>query len=250
MEHRYKDPKELIGVEFEESGQTYKITGIGETTEEFMTLFTVKVEKSINPINWSGKVLIDVGHGGSKTSASGKKIIDYGAVNSKTGMNEFMWNKDFVENYLLSELKKEGIKNQIVFRDTGITKLVQDLNKESGKDDIILSFHLNSDIKASGTETLYWHTSEKGKKLAGLIQKGLVGVLGLPDRGIKIRRKPLDNADALNQRGWTMFRDTKVPFVMLESFFITNDGDLKRGNEKKAELARALVSAIKEYIKG
>ena len=46
-----------------------------------------------------------------------------------------------------------------------------------------------------------------------------------------------------------MFKDTKVPFVMLESFFITNDGDLKRGNEKKAELAKAVVSAIKEYIK-
>ena len=86
--------------------------------------------------------------------------------------------------------------------------------------------------------------------LAGLIQKGLVGVLGLPDRGIKIRRKPLDNADSLNQRGWTMFKDTKVPFVMLESFFITNDEDLKRGNEKKAELAKAVVSVIKEYIKG
>ena len=249
MEHRYKDSKELIGIEIEESGQTYKITGIGETTEEFMTLFTEKVEKSINLINWSGKVLIDVGHGGSKTSASGKKIIDYGAVNSKTGMNEFMWNKDFVENYLISELKKANIKNQIVFRDTGITKLVQDLNKAAGKDDVILSFHLNSDVKASGTETLYWHTSEKGKKLATLIQKNLVEILGLPDRGIKIRRKPLNDSDALNQRGWTMFRDTKVTFVMLESFFITNDGDLKRGNEKKEELAKAVVSAIKEYIK-
>lgn len=38
MEHRYKDPKELIGVEFEESGQTYKITGIGETTESHDTI--------------------------------------------------------------------------------------------------------------------------------------------------------------------------------------------------------------------
>ena len=187
--------------------------------------------------------------GGTKT-VNGKTVRDYGAENSITKMNEFTWNKDFVENYLLSELQKAGIKYQIVLRDVGITKLINDLNKAAGKDDTILSFHLNSDIKASGTETLYWHTSEKGKKLAGLIQKGLVGVLGLPDRGIKIRRKPLDNADALNQRGWTMFRDTKVPYVMLESFFITNDGDLKRGNERKTELAKAVVSAIKEYIKG
>ena len=66
MEHRYKDPKELIGVEFEELGNTYKITGIGEITEEFMTLFTEKVKEEI--INWNGKVLIDVGHGGTKTT--------------------------------------------------------------------------------------------------------------------------------------------------------------------------------------
>ena len=247
MEHKYKDPKELIGLEFEKNGNLYRITGIGETTEDFMTLCTEKVKEEV--INWSGKALLDIGHGGNKTMSSGKKVTDYGAVNSKTGMSEFAWNKDFVENYLVLELQKAGIDYQIILRDTGITKLVQDLNKASGKDDIILSFHLNSDVKASGTETLHWHTSEKGKKLATLIQQNLVEVLGLPDRGIKIRRKPLNDADALNQRGWTMFRDTKVPFVMLESFFITNDGDLKRGNEKKEELAKAVVSAIKEYIK-
>ena len=50
MEHRYKDPKELIGVEFEESGQTYKITGIGEMTEEYMTLYMKKMKEEV--INW------------------------------------------------------------------------------------------------------------------------------------------------------------------------------------------------------
>ena len=249
MNCKYKTPEELIGVEFEESGQTYKITGIGETTEKFMTLFTEKL-KAPNIINWNGKLLIDIGHGGTKALSSGKKVTDYGAVNSASGMSEFIWNKDFIENYLVPELNNAGIKHQIVLRTDGTTKLVQDLNKAAERDDIILSFHLNSaGATATGTETLYWHTSAKGKKLAEIVQKGLTGVLGLPDRGIKIRRKPLDNADSLNQRGWTMFKDTKVPFVMLESFFITNDGDLKRGNEKKAELAKAVVSAIKEYIK-
>ena len=100
------------------------------------------------------------------------------------------------------QLQKAGIKYQIVLRDVGITKLINDLNKAAGKDDIILSFHLNSGVvTATGTETLYWHTSTKGKKLAGLVQKNLVKVLGLADRGIKIRRKPLDTEDAKNQRG-------------------------------------------------
>ena len=147
MEHRYKDPKELIGVEFEELGNTYKITGIGEITEEFMTLFTEKVKEEI--INWNGKVLIDVGHGGTKTTSSGKKYRDYGAVNEKSKVDEFTWNHDFVMRYLIPELNASGIANKVVLRSTNITKLVTDLNKEAGKDDIILSFHLNSDIKAS-----------------------------------------------------------------------------------------------------
>ena len=166
-------------------------------------------------------------------------------------MNEFTWNKDFVENYLLSELQKAGIKYQIVLRDVGITKLVNDLNKAAGKDDIILSFHLNSGVTtATGTETLYWHTSTKGKKLAEIVQKGVTGVLGLPDRGIKIRRKPLNDADALNQRGWTMFKNTKVPFVMMESFFITNSKDLETGNKNITAMAKAVTEAVLEFREG
>lgn len=57
-------------------------------------------------------------------------------------------------------------------------------------------------------------------------------MLKLPDRGIKGRRKPLNSKDALNQRGWTMFKNTKIPFVMMESFFITNNKDMETGNKK------------------
>ena len=242
-----QDIKDLIGLTYEENGKDYKIIGIKEVSEKYITLGIEELQEE--KISWNGKLLVDIGHGGTKT-VNGKTVRDYGAENSITKMNEFTWNKDFVENYLLSELQKAGIKYQIVLRDVGITKLVNDLNKAAGKDDIILSFHLNSGVAtATGIETLYWHTSTKGKKLAEIVQKNLLSVLGLANRGIKIRRKPVDKADELNQRGWTMFRDTKVPYVMLESFFISNDKDLKIGTERKAELAKAVVSAIKEYIK-
>ncbi len=239
--------KNLIGLTYEENGKDYKIVGIKDVTEDYITLDIKLVQEE--KISWNGKILVDIGHGGTKT-VNGKTVRDYGAENSITKMNEFTWNKDFVENYLLSELQKAGIKYQIVLRDVGITKLINDLNKAAGKDDIILSFHLNSGVvTATGTETLYWHTSTKGKKLAGLVQENLVKVLGLADRGIKIRRKPINKADELNQRGWTMFKETNAPYVMLESFFISNDKDLKTGTERKTELAKAVVLAIKEYIK-
>ena len=196
------------------------------------------------------KVILDIGHGGTKTLADGKKITDFGAVNSATGMNEFTWNKDFVENYIIPELNRNNIENKVVLRRIGTEILVQDLNKAANKEDVILSFHLNSSATASGTETLYWITSNNGKRLATLIQARLVKVLGLPNRGIKLRRKPINKEDELNQRGWTMFRDTKVPFVLLESFFISNNNDLNIGTNRRIELAKAVVEAVKEYIGG
>ena len=243
-----KNVNELLGLTYEdENGKDYKIVGIKEVTEDYITLDIELAQEE--KISWDGKLLVDIGHGGTKT-VNGKTVRDYGAENAITKMNEFTWNKDFVENYLLSELQKAGIKYQIVLRDVGITKLINDLNKAAGKDDIILSFHLNSGVAtATGTETLYWHTSTKGKKLAGLVQENLVKVLGLANRGIKIRRKPVDKADELNQRGWTMFKETSVPYVMLESFFISNDKDLKIGTERKNELGKAVVTDIKEKKK-
>ena len=224
---------------------------ISEKQEGDILYLALKKQKEELPekITWAGKVLLDIGHGGTKT-VNGKTVRDCGAENANTKMTEFTWNEDFVRNYIIPELEKAGIKYQVVLRDVGITKLINDLNKAAGKDDIILSFHLNSGVAtATGTETLYWHTSTKGKKLAGLVQENLVKVLGLANRGIKIRRKPIDKADELNQRGWTMFKETSVPYVMLESFFISNDSDLKIGTGKKAELAKSVVSAVKEYIK-
>ena len=37
---KYKDPKELIGLEIMEGEKLYKITGIGEITDEYMTIYT------------------------------------------------------------------------------------------------------------------------------------------------------------------------------------------------------------------
>ena len=193
------------------------------------------------------KILLDIGHGGSRKSTAGKVIRDFGAVNQSYKTDEFHWNENFVKNYLIQEFQKNNLKYEIILRKTDTEELVRDLNKAAQTGDIILSFHLNSDVKASGTEVLYWESSVNGKKLAGLLQKKLTEVLGLPDRGIKGRRKPINSNDALNQRGWTMFKNTKVPFVMLESFFITNNKDLETGNKKTAAMARAVTEAVLEF---
>ena len=196
------------------------------------------------------KILLDIGHGGSKKSTGGKVIRDFGAVSQSYKTDEFHWNENFVKNYLIPEFLSNNLEYEIVLRKAGTEELVSDLNKASKTGDIILSFHLNSDIKASGTEVLYWETSVNGKKLAGLLQKKLTEVLKLPDRGIKGRRKPLNSKDALNQRGWTMFKNTKIPFVMMESFFITNNKDMETGNKNIAAMAKAVTEAVLEFREG
>ncbi len=196
------------------------------------------------------KILLDIGHGGSRKSSSGKIIRDFGAVNQNYKTDEFHWNENFVKNYLIQEFQKNNLNYEIILRKMDTEELVRDLNKAAQTDDIILSFHLNSDIKASGTEVLYWETSINGKKLANLLQKKLTEVLKLPDRGIKGRRKPRDSKDALNQRGWTMFKNTKVPFVMMESFFITNSKDLETGNKNITAMAKAVTEAVLEFREG
>jgi len=82
---------------------------------------------------------------------------------------------------------------------------------------------------------IYWPSSTKGKALATRLQSAAVGVLKLNDRGIKPPQ---------NGRGAALLRKTNMPAVIVESFFIDNDGDLARGNLKKDALAAAYADAL------
>ena len=47
-----------------------------------------------------------------------------------------------------------------------------------------------------------------------------------------------------------MFKNTKVPFVMMESFFITNNKDMETGNKNIAAMAKAVTEAVLEFREG
>ena len=83
----YQDIKNLIGLTYEENGKDYKIVGIKDVTEDYITLDIELVQEE--KISWNGKLLVDIGHGGTKT-VNGKTVRDYGAENSITKMNEFV----------------------------------------------------------------------------------------------------------------------------------------------------------------
>lgn len=124
-----------------------------------------------------------------------------------------------------------------VFRQTTYGSLPYEINELNP--DLVVSFHANAfDGEVSGTEVLYFHSSEKGKVCADLFQKRLVNTLKLNDRGTLSRVE--------NNRGGHLLANTKAVCVLLEPFFIDNDCDYLKAQAKLNDLALAISSGVED----
>jgi N-acetylmuramoyl-L-alanine amidase len=100
--------------------------------------------------------------------------------------------------------------------------------------------HFNSGAStARGIETLYWHTSTKGKDLAQKVQTQLETCSPWADRGIK----PRDNLYVL--------RATAMPAIIPEYGFISNTTEEQLVNDPayRQRLAEATAKGICAYLK-
>ncbi len=158
-----------------------------------------------------------------------------GAVSIDKSVTEFDFNKE-----LATEIRKRVKKARVsvVYRDNtpnGLSKLPAKINALGPN--LILSLHCNAfNNTASGSETLYFHSSERGKKLASIVQKQLLGALELKDRKIR----PKKDGD----RGAGVLKFTRAPCVICEPFFIDNDNDLEVALRRRKRLAAAYARAI------
>jgi N-acetylmuramoyl-L-alanine amidase len=178
--------------------------------------------------------------GGSQEPAEPQKIVALvighkksspGAVNQRTGLNEFNFNDD-----LAITIEKKVLQTAIqrVYRRT-YKELPGDINALNP--DFVLSLHCNAyNGRASGTEVLYYHQSEIGKRIAEILQKHLVEFLGLRDRGIKEKTS--------EDRGGFLLRYTRSPCVIAEPFFIDNDDDLAAAQNDIDSFANIYAIAI------
>lgn len=158
-----------------------------------------------------------------------------GAVNKASGLSEFAFNNDLAKFIKHSTAFCEV---EIVYRDS-YAALPGKINEL--QPDFIIALHCNAyNEKASGTETLYHHSSVKSKRLAETMQERVVACLGLPDRGIKPR--------GVEDRGGYLLKNTNAPCVIAEPLFIDNDGDLRRAKESMDLLAVAYIETMREYI--
>ena len=165
----------------------------------------------------------------------GHKKSSPGAVNERAGLTEFDFNEDLA---IRIEKKVKKTEVQRIYRKT-YKELPDDINTLDP--DFIVSLHCNAfNGRASGTEVLYYHKSEEGKKMAEILLDHLVEHLKLPNRGIKPK--------TAEDRGGPLLRYTKAPCVIAEPFFIDNDSDLSRAQEDEDidELAAAYAKAIEE----
>jgi len=163
----------------------------------------------------------------------GHKKSSPGAVNERSGLTEFDFNEDLA---IRIEEKVKKTEVQRIYRRT-YKELPGDINTLDP--DFIISLHCNAfNGRASGTEVLYYHSSDAGRTIAEILRRGLVDFLGLPDRGIKSKTS--------EDRGGYLLRYTNAPCVIAEPFFIDNDQDLSRAKENLEGLAAAYAGSIDE----
>lgn len=107
--------------------------------------------------------------------------------------------------------------------------------------DLAVELHFNSDSgKASGTETLYWHTSLVGHEMANTFQARMVALFELPDRGAKERGS--------EDRGSRSLRAAKCPTLILEPFFGDNQVDCDRANKVGIDAyADVILSSLSNF---
>lgn len=172
-------------------------------------------------------VAIVVGHGPK---------IDKGAQN-QNGTTELQWNTDLASRIIKHMEGNSGATPVLIFRQKEGHSPWELVN--AAKADFAIELHCNAfDRRASGTEMIHHPGSEKGMKLARLLQTFAVATLQLPDRGIK---------PPWAGRGGAFLSQTRCPAVIVESMFIDNTNDLLRANEVKDELAKAYATALVTY---
>lgn len=160
-----------------------------------------------------------------------------GAMNVICGVSEFEFNRKLVTSIVA--IIDDRCEVKIVYRER-YSDLPEKIN--AWNPDFVICFHANAfNKKSSGTETLYYRKSKKGKGMATILQDNIVKVLGLKDRGVK--------GKSSEERGGYVLRGTKAPCILLEPFFIDNDDDYKTAVSKYPELVNACVDSIYEIIK-
>lgn len=196
-----------------------------------MRFTTESKNKITSPIT----ITIDAGHGGYDSGAVGptgvleKNItlpiaLKVGEILSKNGINVIYTRAS--DNVVWPSNEGEDLKKR------------SDISDKANAD-YFIAIHANSadDSSVNGLETFYFQGSSKGEKLAQSVEKELVQVSGLKDRGIKTE-------------GYYVLKNTNAVAILTEVGFISNPGQEKVLNtpEYQNKYAEAIAKGILKYL--
>lgn len=188
-------------------------------------------------------VALDAGHGKDTYQRTGGKGVKYdnGKVFEEHTFNAAVvkYTKEYLERCGIDVVLTQPL-NQLEVPLRARTDLANSL-----KVDLLVSFHAdaNTNPDTKGHWVFYWHTSEKGKKLAQIWDKYANNIMGNPCRSIQ-QSKP---------NTWTdfhMVRETKMPAILIEHAFMTNKEELQRllSDDFRRKCAETAAKTICEYV--
>lgn len=192
----------------------------------------------------SKKVFIDQGHNPRDkhgTGAEGCGIYE-GDINFNVGKKI----KDMLENMGNFEVILSRPDEGTVLGSDRSSSLSERVNKANElKADISVSIHCNAfeNEKVNGTECYIYDDSEGNKLrydrsnlLASLVLQSIVSRLDTTSRGVK-------NGE------FRLIKETKMPAILVELAFITNDLDAIRLRDRQGDFASSMCQGIVEYFK-
>lgn len=172
----------------------------------------------------SFKVFLSAGHGGNDPGA-----VAYGMKEKNINLQVLLACK--------TELERHGVKvstSRTKDENDPVGEEVKEANASGA--DIAVSIHTNAG-GGDGFEAFYYTSSEVGKELATLAEKH-VKALGQNSRGIK------------SGNHLQFIKNTTMPAVLMESFFIDNDTDNNIGDTvaEQKKFGVAYAKAILEHL--
>ena len=178
-----------------------------------------ELRKEQTPSIHDALVLIDPGHGGTDLGIAGKR------GNAEA---DLCWE---LATRLADELVHRGARVRFSRTEAeGPGSSERAARANALEADVLLSIHLNANDEATaeGCSTYFFGSSRSGEALAERIQHELVG-LGLRDC-------------RSHARSYAILRETRMPAVLVEPVFLTNDDEEKRLEDP--EFVRSVAAAI------
>ncbi len=181
-------------------------------------------------------VVIDAGHGGADAGKVAGKIKEKD-INLQISL------------LLDKELKKLGYNTVLIRDNDEMPSNKQDemwlrqKRANASEGDIFVSIHQNSSRSygAKGFQVYYFKKSEKSKNLATYIYKSIKNSVNQ-----STKFEPLENTD------YYVLRTTKMPAVLVECGFLSNEGErwLLTTKEYQLKMAYGIANGINNYFKG